>query len=66
MLPTVRPPPPVLHEEAVPLPFVPATVAVPLSPLEPSHALGADTAQVLRERLGMSEAQIARIIMAGR
>lgn len=37
---------------------------VPLLPLEPSHALGVDTAHVLRERLGMAEAQIAQMVKA--
>ena len=35
---------------------------VPLASLEPSHPLGADTAQVLRERLRMAEDQIARMV----
>jgi CoA:oxalate CoA-transferase len=39
---------------------------LPLTPLEPSHALGADTAHVLRERLGMSSAQIEAVIAGGK
>ena len=39
---------------------------MPLTPLEPSHALGADTATVLRERLGLSEAQIAAVLAMGK
>ena len=34
---------------------------VPLRRLDPSHALGADTEAVLRERLGLSEAEIAAV-----
>ena len=37
---------------------------VPLRALEPSHGLGSDTATVLRERLGLSEAQIAHLLKA--
>ncbi len=35
---------------------------VPLKPLVPSRGLGADTAHVLRERLGMDEAQVQSIV----
>ena len=37
---------------------------VPLIPVEPSHALGADNARVLKERLGLDDAAIARLTPA--
>ncbi len=37
---------------------------VPLRPLEPSHGLGAETARVLRDRLGLSEAEAQAVIAA--
>ena len=39
---------------------------VPLRTLEPSHGLGADTGQVLADRLGMSDPEVAAVVLGGK